>query len=78
MPRNEADRVLSETVNGRTLTHAYDLLGRRTSRTTPTAATTWSCDASGNRTGMAVSGWTLTFTYDDAGLRPPGPSDEAG
>ncbi|MFF0090740.1 hypothetical protein [Streptomyces canus] len=65
MPRNEADRVLSETVNGRMLTHTYDLLGRRT---TPTAATTtWSCDASGNRTGMAVSGRTLTFTHDEAG-----------
>jgi RHS repeat-associated protein len=66
--RDEAGRVLSETVNGRTLTHTYDELGRRTSRTTPTATTTtWSYDASGNRTGMVASGRTLTFTHDEAG-----------
>ncbi|WP_328780785.1 DUF6531 domain-containing protein [Streptomyces canus] len=66
--RDEAGRLLSETVNGRTLTHTYDALGRRTSRTTPTAATTtWSYDASGNRTGMVTSGRTLTFTHDEAG-----------
>ncbi|MFE3850487.1 putative T7SS-secreted protein [Streptomyces griseorubiginosus] len=66
--RDEAGRVLSETVNGRTLTHTHDELGRRTSRTTPTGATTtWSYDASGNRTDMVVSGRTLTFTHDEAG-----------
>ncbi|MFF7274411.1 putative T7SS-secreted protein [Streptomyces griseorubiginosus] len=66
--RDEAGRVLSETVNGGTLTHTYDELGRRTSRTTPTGATTtWSYDASGNRTDMVVSGRTLTFTHDEAG-----------
>ncbi|MFK4099665.1 RHS repeat-associated core domain-containing protein, partial [Streptomyces sp. NPDC019531] len=66
--RDEAGRVLSETVNDRSLTHTYDVLGRRTSRTTPTGATTtWSYDASGNRTGMVASGRTLTFTHDEAG-----------
>jgi RHS repeat-associated protein len=66
--RDEAGRVLSETVNDRTLTCTYDELGRRTGRTTPTGATTtWSYDASGNRTGMVVSGRTLTFTHDEAG-----------
>ncbi|MCX5258149.1 DUF6531 domain-containing protein [Streptomyces canus] len=66
--RDEAGRVLSETVNGRTLTHTYDALGRRTSRATPTAATTtWSYDASGNRTEMVTSGRTLSFTHDEAG-----------
>ncbi|MGX1477023.1 UNVERIFIED_CONTAM: RHS repeat-associated protein [Streptomyces canus] len=66
--RDEAGRVLSETVNGRALTYTCDELGRRTGRTTPTGATTkWSYDASGNRTGMVVSGRTLTFTHDEAG-----------
>ncbi|MEU1481624.1 putative T7SS-secreted protein [Streptomyces sp. NPDC005760] len=66
--RDEAGRVLSETVNDRTLTCTYDELGRRTARTTPSGATTtWSYDASGNRTGMVASGRTLTFTHDAAG-----------
>ncbi|MEX1653959.1 putative T7SS-secreted protein [Streptomyces pseudovenezuelae] len=66
--RDEAGRVRSEAVNDRTLTYTYDELGRRTSRTTPTGATTtWSYDASGNRTGMVVSGRTVTFTHDEAG-----------
>ncbi|MEU9325624.1 putative T7SS-secreted protein [Streptomyces canus] len=37
--RDEAGRVLSETVDGRTLTYSYDARGRRIGRTTPTGAT---------------------------------------
>ncbi|MET7734296.1 putative T7SS-secreted protein [Streptomyces sp. NPDC005402] len=66
--RDEAGRVLSETVDGRTLTYAYDARGRRIGRTTPTGATsTWTYDVAGRRTGMVASGRTLDFTYDEAG-----------
>ncbi|GHF40825.1 hypothetical protein GCM10010218_22800 [Streptomyces mashuensis] len=37
--RDPAGRIVSETVNGRTLTHAYDPLGRRIHRRTPSGAT---------------------------------------
>ncbi|WP_328438784.1 DUF6531 domain-containing protein [Streptomyces sp. NBC_00444] len=68
LQRDETGRVISETVNGRTLTYTYDTLGRRTSRTTPTGATsTWTYDAVGNRTQLTTSGRTLAFTHDAAG-----------
>ncbi|MEU6350006.1 putative T7SS-secreted protein [Streptomyces sp. NPDC047072] len=66
--RDEAGRVLSETVNDRAVAYTYDVLGRRVGRTTPTGATTtWTYDAAGNRTAMQTSGRTLTFTHDEAG-----------
>ncbi|MEU2232235.1 RHS repeat-associated core domain-containing protein [Streptomyces vietnamensis] len=37
--RDEAGRTVSETVNGRTLTHAYDAMGRPIRRRTPSGAT---------------------------------------
>ncbi|MGW6733469.1 putative T7SS-secreted protein [Streptomyces sp. NPDC055013] len=68
LQRDGSGRLLSETVNGRTLTYTYDVLGRRTSRTTPTGATsTWTYDAAGNRTALTTSGHTLAFTHDAAG-----------
>ncbi|MGC0331338.1 RHS repeat-associated protein [Streptomyces sp. SAI-170] len=61
-------RLLSETVNGRTSSYSYDLLGRRTRRTTPSGATsTWSYDAAGNPTELTTAGRTITFEYDRAG-----------
>ncbi|MER5510246.1 putative T7SS-secreted protein [Streptomyces sp. NPDC002766] len=66
--RDATGRLMSETVDGRTLTHTYDGLGRRTSRTTPTGATsTWTYDAAGNRTALTTAGHTLAFTHDAAG-----------
>ncbi|CAL9469474.1 hypothetical protein SUDANB6_02807 [Streptomyces sp. enrichment culture] len=63
-----AGRLISEAVDGRTLSHTYDALGRRTSRTTPTGATsTWSYDAAGNTTALTTAGRTLAFTHDAAG-----------
>ncbi|MFI7318473.1 RHS repeat-associated core domain-containing protein [Streptomyces venezuelae] len=63
-----AGRLLAETVDGRTLRHTYDALGRRTGRTTPSGATsTWTYDAAGNRTGLTTSGRRLAFTHDAAG-----------
>ncbi|WP_409240449.1 RHS repeat-associated core domain-containing protein [Streptomyces sp. PA5.6] len=63
-----AGRLLTETVNGRTLRHTYDARGRRTGRTTPSGATsTWTYDAAGNRTDLTTSGRRLAFTHDAAG-----------
>ncbi|MGE6733398.1 DUF6531 domain-containing protein, partial [Streptomyces sp. NPDC059900] len=65
---DRSGRLLSETVNGRTLTYTYDALGRRTGRTTPSGATsTWTYDAAGHRTELAASGRRLAFTHDAAG-----------
>ncbi|MBT2479606.1 RHS repeat protein [Streptomyces sp. ISL-94] len=66
--RDEAGTVLSETVDGRTLTFAYDVMGRRTTRTTPTGAVShWTYDAAGHRTALTTAGRTLTFERDAAG-----------
>ncbi|WP_330332026.1 putative T7SS-secreted protein [Streptomyces sp. NBC_00536] len=66
--RDRAGRIRAETVDGRTLTHAYDALGRRTTRTTPSGARShWTYDAAGNRSSLTTSDRTLTFTHDAAG-----------
>ncbi|WP_405921831.1 putative T7SS-secreted protein [Streptomyces sp. NBC_00122] len=76
--RDKAARLLSETVDGRTVTYGYDTLGRRTSRTTPTGAeSSWTYDAAGRRTALTTAGRTLTFERDAAGqelTRTLGPS----
>ncbi|CAL9477766.1 putative T7SS-secreted protein [Streptomyces sp. enrichment culture] len=66
--RDRHGRLLTETVNGRELRYAYDALGRRTGRTTPSGAVSeWTYDAAGRRTGLTTSGRTLTFEHDAAG-----------
>ncbi|MFJ4967673.1 putative T7SS-secreted protein [Streptomyces sp. NPDC088755] len=66
--RDRYGRLKSETVNGRTMSYAYDALGRRTGRTTPTGATsTWTYDGAGRHTSLTTSGRTLTFEHDAAG-----------
>ncbi|MGW5501572.1 DUF6531 domain-containing protein [Streptomyces rochei] len=61
-------RLLSETVNGRTSTYEYDLLGRRTKRVTPTGAVSvWNYDAGGRHTELITGGGVITFTHDAAG-----------
>ncbi|MFE1909479.1 putative T7SS-secreted protein, partial [Streptomyces gardneri] len=66
--RDRYGRLVSETVNGRTLSFTHDAVGRRTGRTTPGGATsTWSYDAAGRRTELTSSGRTLAFTYDAVG-----------
>ncbi|MFD6292058.1 RHS repeat-associated core domain-containing protein [Streptomyces sp. NPDC060205] len=63
-----AGRLSSETVNGRTTEYAQDILGRRTSRVTPTGtASTWSYDMVGRRAELTTAGRTVSFDYDDAG-----------
>lgn len=66
--RDRHGRLKSETVNGRTLTHGHDVLGRRTSRTTPSGAqTTWSYDAAGRPMTLTSSGRKLAFAHDALG-----------
>ncbi|GGT16429.1 hypothetical protein GCM10010271_19140 [Streptomyces kurssanovii] len=66
--RDRYCRLVSETVNGRTISYTYDALGRRTGRTTPTGAvSTWTYDTAGRRTSLTTSGRTITFRHDAAG-----------
>ncbi|MDT9691002.1 RHS repeat-associated core domain-containing protein [Streptomyces sp. P9(2023)] len=66
--RDRHGRLVSETVNGRTLAFTHDAVGRRTGRTTPGGSTsTWSYDAAGRRSELTASGRTLAFTYDALG-----------
>lgn len=66
--RNREGLLHSETVNGRTLSHAYDELGRTARRTTPSGAVSeWSYDAAGRRASLTASGRTLTFEHDAMG-----------
>ncbi|WP_346178113.1 RHS repeat-associated core domain-containing protein, partial [Streptomyces cuspidosporus] len=66
--RDRMGRVKSEVVGDRVLTHAYDALGRRVRRTTPTGATTtYAYDPAGNRTTLTASGHTLAFDHDATG-----------
>nr|WP_246113659.1 RHS repeat-associated core domain-containing protein [Streptomyces montanus] len=68
LKRNRSGRLLSETVDGRTLVHAYDEAGRRTGRTTPTGATsTWAYDAAGRTARLTASGRVIDFDRDASG-----------
>ncbi|MFK4145625.1 hypothetical protein [Streptomyces sp. NPDC004065] len=62
------DRKVSETVNGRTTTYAYDALGRRVRRDTPSGlASHWTYDPVGRPTQLRSEAGALTFTHDAAG-----------
>ncbi|MFE7808212.1 putative T7SS-secreted protein [Streptomyces sp. NPDC057430] len=66
--RDRHGRLKSEEVNGRTLTYAYDELGRRVGRTTPGGAVSeWSYDAAGRRTKLTASGREIGFSFDALG-----------
>ncbi|MFD8951573.1 putative T7SS-secreted protein [Streptomyces xanthophaeus] len=66
--RDQYGRLKFETINTRTTAYAYDELGRRTARTTPTGAiSAWTYDAVGSRTSLTTSGRTTTFDYDAVG-----------
>ncbi|MCT9139725.1 RHS repeat-associated core domain-containing protein [Streptomyces violarus] len=66
--RDEFGQVLAETIDGRTITHAYDELGRRVRRTTPSGATSvWTYDHVGRPLQLDASGRTITFEYDPEG-----------
>ncbi|MFJ8439157.1 DUF6531 domain-containing protein [Kitasatospora griseola] len=60
--------LLSETVDGRTLTITRDLLGRRTGRTTPSGHLgAWEYDGAGRATALTTPDGSLAFAYDPAG-----------
>ncbi|HEU5158262.1 MAG TPA: DUF6531 domain-containing protein [Streptosporangiaceae bacterium] len=66
--RDELGLILAETVDGRTLTNDYDVLGRRLRRTTPTGAvSTWTYNALDRPASLAVPGGGLSFQYDAVG-----------
>ncbi|MBT2383503.1 DUF6531 domain-containing protein [Streptomyces sp. ISL-11] len=66
--RDALGRVLSETVDGRRMTYAYDVLGRRTQRITPSGLTTeWTYDAVGRPTELRGDAGALGFSYDAVG-----------
>ncbi|WP_314615640.1 putative T7SS-secreted protein [Streptomyces stackebrandtii] len=66
--RDRYGRLKSETVNGRTLTYAYDELGRKVGRTTPSGAVSeWAFDAVGRRTKLTASGREIAFSFDALG-----------
>lgn len=66
--RDPAGRVLAETINGRTVASAYDALGRRVRRRTPSGAESiWEYDGNSRPTALHTAGRTLRFGYDSAG-----------
>ncbi|WP_425833566.1 DUF6531 domain-containing protein [Streptomyces fractus] len=66
--RDVMGRVVAETVDGRRTAYAYDVLGRRTSRTTPSGVVTeLSYDELGNRDGLSVDGHRVAFSHDVLG-----------
>ncbi|MFJ3336706.1 polymorphic toxin type 30 domain-containing protein [Streptomyces sp. NPDC086766] len=68
LSRDHHGRLREETVNGRTISYEYDVLGRRIARTTPSGArTTWAYDSAGNCTRMVASGRPIEFDYDMSG-----------
>ncbi|WP_181763963.1 putative T7SS-secreted protein [Streptomyces albidus (ex Kaewkla and Franco 2022)] len=68
LERDLLGRILSETVNGATTSYAYDAIGRRTCRTTPSGLTsTWTYDEAGRPASLGTDHGTLTFAYDAGG-----------
>ncbi|MEU5955401.1 DUF6531 domain-containing protein [Streptomyces sp. NPDC047525] len=68
LSRDHSGLLRSETVNGQTLTHTHDHLGRRTGRITPTgASSTWTYNEAGRRTQLTTSGHIVDFSYSSTG-----------
>ncbi|MGH3709217.1 MAG: DUF6531 domain-containing protein, partial [Pseudonocardiaceae bacterium] len=66
--RDLLGHVLAETCNGRAVTCAYDALGRRTHRRTPSGAqSVWEYGAGEAPCALHTAGRTLRFGYDAAG-----------
>jgi RHS repeat-associated protein len=66
--RDPVGRILTETANGRTTSSAYDRLGRRVSRTTPTGhISSWEYDSVGRPALLTTGGRRITFGHDAAG-----------
>ncbi|AWT42377.1 MULTISPECIES: DUF6531 domain-containing protein [Streptomyces] len=68
LERDALGRVVSESVNGHTSTYAYDVLGRRVRRTTPSGlASHWSYDPAGRPSCLQSSAGALEFDHDAEG-----------
>ncbi|RLL66095.1 putative T7SS-secreted protein [Streptomyces sp. Z26] len=66
--RDRSGRIKAELTDDRVLAYAYDALGRRTRRVSPTGAvSTFAYDAAGNETTVTTNGHTLDFRHDAAG-----------
>nr|WP_257217446.1 RHS repeat-associated core domain-containing protein [Streptomyces dengpaensis] len=66
--RDLGGRITAERINGRTLASAYDALGRRVERVTPSGARAhYEYDTVGRTTSLRTSGHTVDFTRDAAG-----------
>ncbi len=66
--RDALGRVTAETCNGATVRSAYDVLGRRTRRVTPSdAESVWEYDGRDRPVLLRTAGRTVTFAYDEAG-----------
>nr|WP_306335031.1 DUF6531 domain-containing protein [Streptomyces sp. KL118A] len=66
--RDALGRVLAETCNGATVRSAYDALGRRTRRVTPSnAESSWEYDGRDRPVLLRTAGRSVSFGYDDSG-----------
>ncbi|MEU8744520.1 DUF6531 domain-containing protein [Streptomyces parvulus] len=66
--RDARGRVLAETCNGATVRSAYDVLGRRVHRLTPShAESSWEYDRHDRPVILRTADRTVTFAYDEAG-----------
>ena len=66
--RDSLGRVLAEIRDGQRVTSAYDVLGRRTHRRTPSGVESrWEYDAGHRPTALHTGGATVTFAHDAAG-----------
>ncbi|MFC5833583.1 hypothetical protein ACFPZ3_57900 [Nonomuraea insulae] len=68
LDRDEDGRVIAETCNGATVNTAYDRLGRRVLRRSPSGAQSrWEYDHRDLPQAFHTGGHTITFTHDPAG-----------
>ncbi|MEV0088740.1 DUF6531 domain-containing protein [Saccharopolyspora sp. NPDC050642] len=66
--RDDQGRITAETINGRSVTFAYDSENGVIRRQTPSGvASAWNYDAAGRATGLSFAGHSLNFGYDAAG-----------
>ncbi|MEU5292631.1 DUF6531 domain-containing protein [Streptomyces umbrinus] len=66
--RDAIGRIVSESVNGRTVESVYDVLGRRIERVTPNGVVSrWTYDSEDRPTHLTAQGHTLDFAYDAGG-----------
>ncbi|MEU7393415.1 DUF6531 domain-containing protein [Streptomyces albogriseolus] len=66
--RDAVGRVVAEACNGATVRSAYDILGRRIRRTTPSGTESiWQYDGRDRPVLLRTAGRDITFAYDEAG-----------